>query len=617
MLGATGAMHDDATGGAAYDATEPGHPDLWTRLIEPPASLRAPALRRRARLLNGLVLAVVPIIFLSSLILPHFAGTTPLADLGTSIGFITSLGGIVAYLVNRRGHYTLAAATVTGLAMYGVWARIILAGGTPTPAPYFVALPIILAAALSPMRHTLAIAAMNLAGLLGLALFDPAYAYFEMFTAIMLVSLVSAFVLVFAALRDDDLAQLEVQSRDLAASEARQRAITDNAPDTILMIDRQGTVLYVNHLFPGLEPQEVLGQDIVAFAMEDDRDRLRGIISEVFATGKPRSYEISGPGPHGRVSWYSSRLGPIIEDGKVVAATLIAQDVTELKEAQAQQLQKVENEAELERLREVARFKNEFINMAAHELYTPMTPAILALQMLKDDPETKDDKRRLVETIARNIDRMQRILKDLLESARLQNDKLTVSRTRLDLGRTADEAVLSYQTVAEDHGVGLTDDVANGTQVEGDPQRIEQIIGNLIDNAIKFTPRGGRVHVEVTTEEGEAVVRVEDTGRGLTEEQIQQLFLPFSQVHDRHEVPDKGTGLGLYITKRLVELHGGRIWCTSPGPAKGSTFAFALPLSPRQTTAPSSPVDGGTMIGDRAEARRETIHREGRPRPGP
>jgi signal transduction histidine kinase len=140
---------------------------------------------------------------------------------------------------------------------------------------------------------------------------------------------------------------------------------------------------------------------------------------------------------------------------------------------------------------------------------------------------------------------------------------------------------------AEDHGPlatkqGIALEVAAPPRLPavGDARRVEQVVANLLRNAVRATPPGGRIAVHARLHGGAAEVRVEDTGRGLSEAQLQALFQPFGQVHEGAEVPD-GTGLGLYLCRGIVEQHGGRLWAESAGPGRGAAFTFTLPQAAR------------------------------------
>lgn len=245
-----------------------------------------------------------------------------------------------------------------------------------------------------------------------------------------------------------------------------------------------------------------------------------------------------------------------------------------------------ERQAALERLRELERFKTQFINTAAHELNSPLTPVKLQLHLLRTEHAaglTQKQKSSL-DIMERNVDRLIALVSDVLEAARLQANRLVVKKEPIDLHQVVSEAVESTQQQARSVGVDLVLESRPGFRAEADPDRITQVIHNLIGNALKFTPRGGKVRV-VTAKEGEfVIVRVTDTGIGLRPEDFLRLFQPFSQTHEWTTSKRPGSGLGLYISQGIVEQHGGRIWCDSPGPNRGSTFSFAIPL-PKASSA--------------------------------
>jgi len=181
----------------------------------------------------------------------------------------------------------------------------------------------------------------------------------------------------------------------------------------------------------------------------------------------------------------------------------------------------------------------------------------------------------------RNVDRLTRLLRDVLDSARVQSGRLRIDPRPLDLAHLARDTVAEYQVVARDHGVEMDVEAAPELWVQGDAARLHEVLMNLLSNAVKFTPRGGQVTVRV--EPGPRAVRVEvqDTGIGLREGDVAQLFQPFAQVGGMelpHEAASSGSGLGLYIAQGIVQGHGGRIWASSPGPGQGSTFAFEVPV---------------------------------------
>lgn len=238
--------------------------------------------------------------------------------------------------------------------------------------------------------------------------------------------------------------------------------------------------------------------------------------------------------------------------------------------------------AEAERLTEVNRLKTQFINMAAHELNTPLTPITISLATLKRGDAARKPQAETLAILERNVHRLVRLLRDVLDSARLQSDRIKFDLRTIDLAALAREALEEHRLVAEERGLQLRFE-AEPTPVHADAARLGEVLGNLLSNAVKFTPAGGEVAVAVGRHEGAAFLQVRDTGRGLDNAELHLLFQPFSQVGPQEA--SNGTGLGLYIARGIVERLGGRLWAESPGLGKGATFRMELPLAPADKTA--------------------------------
>jgi signal transduction histidine kinase len=222
----------------------------------------------------------------------------------------------------------------------------------------------------------------------------------------------------------------------------------------------------------------------------------------------------------------------------------------------------------------------QFLNNAAHDLASPLTPIKLQLAILDATgiQEMGEKQRTALEVVARNIEHMGMLVQDVKDASRLQAGKLQVFPEPVDVAVLARHAVETFYEQAKEAGVRLdTKASVEGLPIMGDKGRLNQVLYNLINNAIKFTPEDGNVRVEMHERDGKAYVLVRDTGLGLTQDDIDHLFQPFSQVHDAAQ-KKKGSGLGLYICKGILEAHGGRVWCESPGRGQGSTFAFQIPL---------------------------------------
>jgi signal transduction histidine kinase len=364
---------------------------------------------------------------------------------------------------------------------------------------------------------------------------------------------------------------------------ARADLVLSAAGEGIVGVDRAGRVTFAN-----AAASEMLGRK--ADALVD------APIAQVLAARMGAGDLPDVGGPHGGVAASASRgqlvlgsaddavpidwsLNPIFERRAAVGAVLTLSDASDRVQAERELSSRIQQMRELERLKEMDAFKTVFINTAAHELHTPLTPLRLNVFALKEGHrgELSADQRSTVDVLDRNVERLTKLVEDVLNVARLQANRFAISKQRMDLGASVAESVASFQESCRHAGLRLETNIARDVFVEADARRFAQVVYNLLDNAIKFTTRGGLVRVEVLFEGGDAVLRVVDTGFGLRAADIPKLFHPFSQLDALIDRTRAGSGLGLYICRGIVELHGGTISCNSEGPGKGSTFTVRLP----------------------------------------
>jgi PAS domain S-box-containing protein len=235
------------------------------------------------------------------------------------------------------------------------------------------------------------------------------------------------------------------------------------------------------------------------------------------------------------------------------------------------------------------RAKDEFLAVVSHELRTPLN-AILGWSKLLSRPDF-DERRRssAIETVERNAIAMAQLIEDLLDMSRVVSGKLRLNVQRVMLAQTVEAAVESVRPSANSKGVSLHLDLDPAApDLVGDPTRLQQITWNLLSNAVKFTPKGGNVTVALRRIDAHLEVQVKDTGRGIEESFLPHVFDAFRQGQSAAASSRGGLGLGLAITKQLVELHGGRIEATSEGLGTGATFTVAFPILP-SSTADSAP----------------------------
>jgi signal transduction histidine kinase len=221
--------------------------------------------------------------------------------------------------------------------------------------------------------------------------------------------------------------------------------------------------------------------------------------------------------------------------------------------------------------------KDEFLAIVSHEMKTPLTAILTWMRVIGRDDAHPEDRRRAVETIDRNARLQSKLIDDLLDVSRSVAGKLEVSLSDVDVSEVVRLAVRSHEPLAREANVGLADAIEPDVGVLGDRQRLEQVIGNLLSNALKFTPPGGRIRISVARGPAVARVVVADSGRGMEPTHLQRAFDRFWQgtpVRRR-----TGLGLGLAIVRHIVDEHGGHVWAESDGLGHGATFVVELPLN--------------------------------------
>jgi len=271
----------------------------------------------------------------------------------------------------------------------------------------------------------------------------------------------------------------------------------------------------------------------------------------------------------GRAAWIDmrGRLGPGA-DGRSSVVHAVAIDITERKRAE-------------EALHLADRRKDEFLAMLAHELRNPLAPIASAADMLRIAYASEARIKQISEIVARQVAHMRHLVDDLLDVSRVTRGLVTVARAPLDLGRVVTEAVEQSRPLVDARRHQLHVDVnpsAAPLMVDGDHTRLVQVVANLVTNAAKYTPEGGRIDVSLAADGADAVLAVHDNGSGIGPDLLPVVFDLFTQGSRTLDRAQGGLGLGLALVRKLVELHGGSVTAASPGQGLGSTFTVRLPL---------------------------------------
>ena len=285
--------------------------------------------------------------------------------------------------------------------------------------------------------------------------------------------------------------------------------------------------------------------------------------------------------------------------GKIIGASKIARDITGRRQA-AEELEKsFKQEKAARQLAETAnRAKDDFLAALSHELRTPLNPALLIASDAAKDRELPPGTRANFEIIRKNIELEARLIDDLLDLTRITRDKLNLEMRGLDAQAVLQDALANIRADADEKQIKLVLNLTSEPHwVHGDAVRLQQVLWNVLKNAVKFTPRGGKITVEAFSKDGRISLKVTDTGIGMTRKELDRVFTPFSQGdHAGGSHRFGGLGLGLAISRKLMELHSGHIHAASKGRNRGSTFTIELPAAPAENenasavkTSPASP----------------------------
>jgi PAS domain S-box-containing protein len=334
----------------------------------------------------------------------------------------------------------------------------------------------------------------------------------------------------------------------------------------------------------GLEPGTFAGtfDAFLGCVHTEDREGVLRTIARTIEDGQDQFIEYRSVYPDGNQRWVEGR-GKLFHDkrGRPTRLIGISVDVTERKRGE-------------ESLREADRRKDEFLATLAHELRNPLAPIRTGLQILKCG-EVADP---LVEMMDRQAEHLAVLIDDLMDASRISLGKIDLRKEEVALASVVDRAVAIARPAIDERGHQLSVSVPERDErLEADPNRLVQILSNLLENAAKYTDPGGQIRVHARREGGEVVIGVKDTGIGIAPESLTKVFDLFMQIERRLDRSQGGLGIGLCLVRSLVEMHGGTVTALSEGPGRGSEFVVRLPaifgdrVEPHGSSRRSTPGD--------------------------
>jgi PAS domain S-box-containing protein len=400
-----------------------------------------------------------------------------------------------------------------------------------------------------------------------------------------------------------DLTERLRAEKALRESEELHRAVLAALDEGVTLHDEKGTIVLAN-----ASAERILGLTLAQLQGRDSFDRRWRSIAEdgsdltgdqhppqvALRTRQPVTNFVMGiHRPDGLLVWISVNSIPLLDKltGQVTRLVTSFFDVTARRQIEKDRERLLDSEraarGESER---AGRMKDEFLATLSHELRTPLNAILGWAQIIKANPASADDVTEGMEIIERNARAQTRIIEDLLDMSRIVSGKVRLDVQRIDLESVVSAAVETLRPAAVAKGVSLQAVLDTSAQmVSGDPNRLHQVFWNLLTNAVKFTPRGGRIQVLLERVRSHVEVAVIDSGEGIDSAFLPHVFDRFRQADASTTRRHGGLGLGLAIVKQLVELHGGSVKAASSGRGQGATFTISLPL----TAVQPSPGGGG------------------------
>ncbi len=369
-------------------------------------------------------------------------------------------------------------------------------------------------------------------------------------------------------------------------SEEFNRTIIESSPDCFKVLDLEGKFISMNN--QGMCLMEI--DDFKPFVGKRWVDNWEGreheLAKEAFEKaiiGESMQFEGFCKTAKGSEKWWDVSIAPVRRENGVIHRIIsVSRDVTERKNNELERERLLSNERNARRDAEIAnRLRDEFMATVSHELRTPLNAILGWAKILKAGKTDAKNNAKAVDTIIKNAETQNRLIEDLMDVARIVSGKLVIEREAVNAGDLVSSSVETIKPTAGEKEISvnlLVDETAKDKNISGDPNRLQQILLNLLTNAVKFTPAGGKIDVSLSAADKLVEIKVKDNGAGISED-----FLPFVFERFRQDAANieknGGLGLGLAIVRQLTELHGGEVSVESEGENKGATFIVQFPVA--------------------------------------
>jgi len=376
-----------------------------------------------------------------------------------------------------------------------------------------------------------------------------------------------------------DITERKKTEKALKESEEKYRSLYKSSPTAVVLANERGLIIDLNssaERILGYKREEIIGRNYTEFNIVtyNQISTIKRMYKDLVNGIKPKPIELQIKRKDGNISWISFLISMIKIDKEIIIES-ICQDITSKKKAENLIIE------ENKRLMELNRIKSEFVSRASHELKTPITSIYGGTQLLLELYKDKMclDAIEFIELINRGGKRLKLLTDNLLDASRIESDKLKLNLQNEDITQIVRDSTNEIRYLAYKRNLIIEQHLPETVNIVVDKLRIEQVITNLISNAIKNTPRKGIISLVLEDKPDSVLFKVTDSGIGLTEKDMDKLFTKFGKIERiglKMDIDIEGSGLGLYISKEIIDLHRGNIWVESGGRNKGSTFYFKL-----------------------------------------
>lgn len=377
--------------------------------------------------------------------------------------------------------------------------------------------------------------------------------------------------------------KLAAMNAQIGESEERFRCLSSCSPIGIFLSDIEGKCTYSNPRYQsitGIELAETLGYGWLQSLHPDDKERVSSQWRNTTISQQEYADEFRFQTREGNTRWVHLRSSPMLSDrGTPIGFVGTVEDITGRKQAEEARAAMLREQVARQQAEAANRMKDEFLATLSHELRTPLNSILGWARLLRTRNFDVETTAKALETIERNSKLQAQLIEDILDVSRIVRGKLRLTLCPVNLASAIEAAIDAVTPQAEAKKVHLQTELDPSiSQIIGDPNRLQQIVWNLLTNAIKFTPEGGKVEVKLQSAGAWAEIKVMDTGIGIDREFLPYVFDRFRQADGKTTRAYGGLGLGLAIVRHLVELHGGSVKAESAGEGMGATFTVKLPL---------------------------------------